>query len=44
MSPEDRLRGLGIGDDHGLSARSAIGVPELPGGMAVEVGAIVALA
>lgn len=31
------------GDDLGLSARSAIGVAELPGGMAVEVEAIVAL-
>ena len=32
------------GDERGLSARSAIGVAELPGGMAVEVEAIVALA
>jgi enamine deaminase RidA (YjgF/YER057c/UK114 family) len=31
------------GDDRGVSARSAIGVAELPGGMAVEVEAIVAL-
>jgi enamine deaminase RidA (YjgF/YER057c/UK114 family) len=31
------------GDERGLSARSAIGVAELPGGMAVEVEAIVAL-
>jgi enamine deaminase RidA (YjgF/YER057c/UK114 family) len=32
------------GDELGLGARSAIGVAELPGGMAVEVEAIVALA
>jgi enamine deaminase RidA (YjgF/YER057c/UK114 family) len=32
------------GDDRGVGARSAIGVAELPGGMAVEVEAIVALA
>jgi enamine deaminase RidA (YjgF/YER057c/UK114 family) len=32
------------GEERGLSARSAIGVAELPGGMAVEVEAIVALA
>ena len=32
------------GDELGLGARSAIGVAELPGGMAVEVAAIVALA
>jgi len=32
------------GDALGLGARSAIGVAELPGGMAVEVEAIVALA
>ncbi len=32
------------GDERGLGARSAIGVAELPGGMAVEVEAIVALA
>jgi enamine deaminase RidA (YjgF/YER057c/UK114 family) len=32
------------GEEFGLGARSAIGVAELPGGMAVEVEAIVALA
>ncbi len=32
------------GDELGLGARSAIGVAELPGGLAVEVEAIVALA
>ena len=32
------------GEEVGLGARSAIGVAELPGGMAVEVEAIVALA
>jgi enamine deaminase RidA (YjgF/YER057c/UK114 family) len=32
------------GDERGIGARSAIGVAELPGGMAVEVEAIVALA
>jgi enamine deaminase RidA (YjgF/YER057c/UK114 family) len=32
------------GEELGLGARSAIGVAELPGGMAVEVEAIVALA
>jgi enamine deaminase RidA (YjgF/YER057c/UK114 family) len=32
------------GDENGISARSAIGVAELPFGMAVEVEAIVALA
>jgi enamine deaminase RidA (YjgF/YER057c/UK114 family) len=32
------------GEERGVSARSAIGVAELPGGMAVEVEAIVALA
>ena len=32
------------GDDRGVSARSAIGVAELPGGMAVEVEAVVAVA
>jgi enamine deaminase RidA (YjgF/YER057c/UK114 family) len=32
------------GEDAGLCARSAIGVAELPGGMCVEVEAIVALA
>ena len=32
------------GEERGLGARSAIGVAELPGGMAVEVEAIVALA
>jgi len=31
------------GEENGISARSAIGVAELPGGMAVEVEAIVAL-
>jgi enamine deaminase RidA (YjgF/YER057c/UK114 family) len=31
------------GDERGVGARSAIGVAELPGGMAVEVEAIVAL-
>ena len=31
------------GEDRGLCARSAIGVAELPGGMAVEVEALVAL-
>ena len=32
------------GEEHGVGARSAIGVAELPGAMAVEVEAIVALA
>jgi enamine deaminase RidA (YjgF/YER057c/UK114 family) len=32
------------GDDRGVCARSAIGVAELPGGLAVEVEALVALA
>jgi enamine deaminase RidA (YjgF/YER057c/UK114 family) len=32
------------GEERGLSARSAIGVAELPGGMPVEVEATVALA
>ena len=32
------------GEENGVGARSAIGVAELPGGMAVEVEAIVALA
>jgi enamine deaminase RidA (YjgF/YER057c/UK114 family) len=32
------------GEEQGLGARSAIGVAELPGGLAVEVEAIVALA
>jgi enamine deaminase RidA (YjgF/YER057c/UK114 family) len=32
------------GEERGIGARSAIGVAELPGGMAVEVEAIVALA
>jgi enamine deaminase RidA (YjgF/YER057c/UK114 family) len=32
------------GEERGVGARSAIGVAELPGGMAVEVEAIVALA
>ena len=32
------------GEEHGIGARSAIGVAELPGGMCVEVEAIVALA
>jgi|SRR5581483_10406868 len=32
------------GDERGLCARSAVGVAELPGGLAVEVEALVALA